>query len=95
MILLLVAAIVGGLVTLVVLWHYGVITALIGATFGGSLSALLAGLVLALRRAMAERKRRSRSLSNSQSQSLKPAPVPASPALPTTDHPAQSKSPVH
>jgi hypothetical protein len=46
---LLAAAIVGGLATFAVLWQFAPVMALAGAPFGGSFSALLAGLVLAFR----------------------------------------------
>ena len=56
MIVLLAAALVGGLVSFVVLWPYGILTALIGAQLGATLLALTAGLLLALLRAKAEPK---------------------------------------
>lgn len=56
MIVLLAAALVGGLGSFVVLWPYGALAALLGAQFGATFLALMAGLLLALRRAKAERK---------------------------------------
>jgi hypothetical protein len=56
MIVLLAAALIGGLVTFVVLLPYGVLIALLGAPFGGSFSTLIAGLLLAFVRTRAERK---------------------------------------
>ncbi len=56
MILLAAAAIVGGLVAFAVLWQLSAVTAFVGAPLCGSFSALIAGLVLAFRRARAERK---------------------------------------
>ena len=56
MMILMVAALMGGSVTLATLWPYGVLTALIGAPFGGSLLALLAGLLLAFLRTKAEQR---------------------------------------
>jgi hypothetical protein len=52
------AALIGGLITLVVLWPYGVLVAFTVAPFGGSFFALVAGLLLALLRATAEWKPR-------------------------------------
>jgi membrane associated rhomboid family serine protease len=57
MIVLLAAALAGGLSMLAALWPYGAVAALTGASFGGSVSALLAGLMLALLRARARRRR--------------------------------------
>lgn len=56
MIVLLAAALVGGLGSFVVLWPYGALAALLGAQLGGTFLALVAGLLLASRRAKAERK---------------------------------------
>jgi hypothetical protein len=56
MIVLLVAALIGGLGTFAVLLPYGVLTALICAPFGGSFLTLIAGLLLAFVRTRAERK---------------------------------------
>jgi hypothetical protein len=56
MIVLMVAALVGGLVTFAMLWPYGVLIALMGAPFGGSLLTLLAGLLLAFLSTRAEQK---------------------------------------
>jgi hypothetical protein len=55
MALLLVAALLGGLVTFAMLLPYGVLTALVGAPFGGSFMTLMAGLLLAFLRTRAER----------------------------------------
>ncbi len=56
MALLFVAALIGGASTVAVLWPYGAVLALASAPFGGSCLALLAGLLLALRRKKAARK---------------------------------------
>jgi hypothetical protein len=40
-------ALIGGSVTFALLWSYGAFLALVGALFGGSFLALLAGLLLA------------------------------------------------
>jgi hypothetical protein len=56
MIVLMVAALIGGLVTFAVLLPYGVLTALLSTPFGGSFSTLIAGLLLAFVRIRAERK---------------------------------------
>ena len=55
MALLLVAALLGGFVTFAIFLPYGILTALVGAPFGGSFLTLLAGLLLALLRTRAER----------------------------------------
>jgi hypothetical protein len=55
MIVLLAAALIGGLVTFVALLPYGVLIALLGAPFGGSFLTLIAGLLLAFVRTQAER----------------------------------------
>jgi hypothetical protein len=55
-ILLVVAAWIGGSVTFAALWPYGALTALLSAPFGGSFLALIAGLWLAILRTRAERK---------------------------------------
>lgn len=55
MILLLVAALLGGSFTFAMLLPYGILSAFIGAPLGGSLLCLLAGLVLALLRSRVER----------------------------------------
>ena len=47
MIVLVFAALIGGFGTLAVFWPYGAFTALVAAPFGGSLLALVAGLLLA------------------------------------------------
>jgi hypothetical protein len=60
MILLMVAAWIGGSVTFAVLWPYGALMALLSAPFGGSLAALFAGLWPAILRTTAERKRERR-----------------------------------
>ena len=62
MTVLLAATLAGGLSTLAALWPYGVAAALMGASFGGSVSALLAGLLLATLRARAMRRRSHRRL---------------------------------
>jgi membrane associated rhomboid family serine protease len=56
MIVSLFAALVGGIVTLAGLLPYGALIALISMPFGGSLAALLAGLLLAVLRSRAERR---------------------------------------
>jgi hypothetical protein len=56
MMLLLVAALLGGFGTFLLLLPYGVLTALFGAPFGGSFMALMAGLLLAFLRTKAERR---------------------------------------
>ncbi|GEO18732.1 hypothetical protein [Microvirga aerophila] len=56
MIVLLAAALIGGLVTFAALPPFGVLIALLGAPFGGSFSTLIAGLLLAFVRTRAERK---------------------------------------
>ena len=55
MVLLLSAALLGGFITFVTLMPYGLLVAIAGAPFGGSLTALVAGLVLAHLRTRAER----------------------------------------
>jgi hypothetical protein len=55
MALLLVAALLGGFATFAMLLPYGILVALLGAPFGGSLLCLMAGLLLALLRTRAER----------------------------------------
>ncbi|MBB4041553.1 small-conductance mechanosensitive channel [Microvirga flocculans] len=55
MILLLVAALLGGSFTFAMLLPYGILSAFIGAPLGGSFLCLLAGLVLALLRSRVER----------------------------------------
>jgi hypothetical protein len=55
MALLLVAALVGGFATFAILLPCGMLIALLGAPFGGSLLCLMAGLLLALLRTRAER----------------------------------------
>ncbi len=56
MIVLLVAALVGGVVSLAVLWPYGALTAFLGAQLGATFLALTAGLLLAFLRTKAEPK---------------------------------------
>ena len=56
MIVLLAAALIGGLVTFAALLPYGVLIAFLGAPFGGSFLTLIAGLLLAFVRTRAERK---------------------------------------
>ncbi len=53
MILLMVAAWIGGAVTVAVLWPFGALTALLSAPFGGSFLALVAGLSLGIVRTRA------------------------------------------
>jgi hypothetical protein len=48
--LILPTALIGGFVTVVVLWPYGAFFALVSAPFGGSFLALLAGLLTFLER---------------------------------------------
>jgi hypothetical protein len=55
MALLLVAALLGGVMTFAVLLPYGILTALLAAPFGGSLLTLMAGVLLAYLRTRAER----------------------------------------
>jgi hypothetical protein len=55
MALLLVAALLGGFITFAMLLPYGILTALLGAPFGGSFLTLMAGLLLALLRTRVER----------------------------------------
>jgi hypothetical protein len=55
MILLLVAALLGGLITFAMLLPSGILVALVGAPFGGSFLILLAGCLLAFQRTRAER----------------------------------------
>jgi hypothetical protein len=62
MIFLIAAALSGAAVTCAMLWHYGFVIVLLGATFGGSLSALLAGFVLALLRLLGGESARNRHL---------------------------------
>ena len=57
MIVLLAAALLGGLLGFTLLWPYGAVTALLGAQLGASSLAFLTCPVLALRRANVERKR--------------------------------------
>ena len=54
MVLLLVAALLGGSLTFGALLPYGLFTALAGAPFGGSLLSLMAGLLLAFARTRAK-----------------------------------------
>jgi len=49
MIVLILAAIIGGGATLAMLWPWGAVAALAGAPFGGSLAALVASCLLAWR----------------------------------------------
>ncbi len=56
MIVLLVAALVGGLLGFTVLWPYGAVTAILGAQLGASSLAFLICPVFALRRAKVQRK---------------------------------------
>ena len=56
MIVLLAAALAGGLLGLTLLWPYGAVTAILGAQLGASSLAFLIYPVLALRRAKVERK---------------------------------------
>ena len=56
MIVLLAAALLGGLLGFTVLWPYGAVTALLGAQLGASSLAFLICPVLALRRAKVQRK---------------------------------------
>ena len=56
MIVLLAAALVGGLVSFAVLWPYGILTALVGAQLGATFLAFLVCPVLASRGSKAERK---------------------------------------
>ncbi len=56
MILLLDAALVGGVVSFAVLWRYGALAALLGAQLGATFLAFTAGLLLALLSAKAEPK---------------------------------------
>jgi hypothetical protein len=56
MIVLLAAALVGGLMSFAVLWPYGALAALVGAQFGATFLALTAGLLLALLKSKVELK---------------------------------------
>lgn len=58
MILLVLASVVGFAVALVLLWPYGAVIALIGASFAGSILAGLCGLWLALGSPESKRARR-------------------------------------
>jgi hypothetical protein len=60
MIMLLAAALVGGLLGFTVLWPYGAVTAILGAQLGASSLAFLMCPVLALRRTKVERKQSAR-----------------------------------
>jgi hypothetical protein len=84
MVLLVAVVIVGGLATFAVLFQFGALTALVIAPFGGSFSALLAGLLLGFRRA--EQKRPVKAISRGQRQRLKPAPSRAAPAWRSMRH---------
>lgn len=55
MVLLLLAALLGGFITFAMLLPYGLLVAIAGAPFGGSLTALAVGFVLAHLRTRAER----------------------------------------
>ena len=56
MIVLLAAALVGGLVSFTALWPYGALAAILGAQLGATFLALAAGLLLASRRVRVEQK---------------------------------------
>jgi hypothetical protein len=56
MVVLMIAALVCGFMSFVMLWPYGALAALLGAPLGASLLALTAGLLLALLRVKAGRK---------------------------------------
>ncbi len=56
MIVLLAAALVGGVVSFAVLWPHGALAALLGAQLGATFLALTAGLLLAMLRTKAEPK---------------------------------------
>jgi hypothetical protein len=56
MVVLIVAAILGGLSTFALLFPYGALAAFIGAPFGGSFLALVVGMLMAFRSARAERR---------------------------------------
>jgi hypothetical protein len=60
MIMLLAAALVGGLLGFTVLWPYGAVTAILGAQLSASSLEFLMCPVLALRRAKVERKQSAR-----------------------------------
>ena len=55
MIVLLAAALLGGLFGFAVLWPYGVLVALVGAQLGATFVMFMAGLLIAFQRAKAER----------------------------------------
>ena len=55
MIVLLAAALVGGVVSFAVLWPYGALSALLGAQLGATFVMFMAGLLIAFQRAKAER----------------------------------------
>jgi hypothetical protein len=90
MVLLVAAVIVGGLLTFAVLLQFGALTAFAIAPFGGSFSALLAGLLLAFWRADRKQKRPVKALSRGRRQRLKPAPSRAAPAWGSTHGPLPS-----
>ncbi len=90
MVLLVAAVIVGGLATFAVLFQFGALTAFVIAPLGGSLAALLAGLLLAFWRADRKQKRPVKALSRGRRQRLKPAPSRAASAWRSTHGPLPS-----
>jgi hypothetical protein len=88
MALLLVAALLGGFITFVMLLHYGILAALVGAPFGGSFLALMAGLLQAVLRTRAERSVDPASDISAATQLL--APSTAEPARRSTHSPVPS-----
>jgi uncharacterized membrane protein len=53
-IVLMMAALAGGVMTCILLWPYGAVIALVGMPFGGSLSALFAAILLYMRTSAAD-----------------------------------------
>jgi hypothetical protein len=64
-IVLALAAWVGGLITAIALWPFGWLVALVGAPFGGSALALIVAVLVALRGSYAEKARSNQRLSTS------------------------------
>lgn len=64
-IVLMLAAWIGGLITAIALWPFGWLIALAGAPFGGSALVLIVAVLVALRDAYAEKARPNQHLSTS------------------------------
>lgn len=64
-IVLALAAFVGGLITAIALWPFGWLSALIGAPFGGSALALIVAVFVALRDSYAKKSRPNQRLTKS------------------------------